>query len=113
METEVREQIINHLAGEITLADLEAWLVASTWEVEVGAADGDLAYSAQLLLAERARQHRSDDDVERELRRLLSTAHLGPRVPIATTSGAITERVIQWTQPQIVGAGRRSAAARG
>jgi hypothetical protein len=112
MSDTIREQVIQHLAGEMTLADLEASLAAATWDLPPTSPDAELAYSLQLLLAEHARGHRTDEEAERGLRRLLWTAHIGAQVPYVTESAAVTERATGWTQPRIVAAGTRSLGAR-
>lgn len=111
MDTTVREKIISYLLGETTLSDLEEWLTLSTWEIEAADADSEVAFDAQILLAEHARGDRNDDDLARALRRLIAMARIGNPPPVATTANAVTERATGWTQPRIVGAGRRSAAA--
>jgi hypothetical protein len=110
METEIREQIIRHLLGELSLADLEAWLIESTWDRDDPSTD--LAYSLQLLLAERTQGHRDDAAVERALRNALSTARLGAVPLVATATSAITEKAARWGQNQFAVADRRSVPAR-
>jgi hypothetical protein len=110
MDAEIREQIIRHLLGELSLADLEAWLIESTWDREDPSTD--LAYSLQLLLAERAQGHRDDSAVERALRNVLSTARLGTAPPVSTATSAITEKAARWVQNQFAVADTRSAPAR-
>jgi hypothetical protein len=119
METEIREQIIRHLAGELTLDELAAWLIEATWDVDQRADHraAELAYSMQLLFAERDRGHRSDAEVERLLRQIASTARMGENVTVATGSSAVTDAGqitgpgVRWGQAQFVGAGRRSEPA--
>ena len=120
METEIREQIISHLAGELTLDELSEWLITATWDIN-GADDprgAELAYSVQLLFAERDRGHRDDPEIDRALRRIASTVRIGDASAVivatgsstVTTEGSITAPGVRWGQAQYVGAGRQSEA---
>jgi hypothetical protein len=110
-ENEVREQIVRHLSGEISLTDLQQWLIESTWDVgEARDTATELAYSAQLVIAERERGHRTDEELRRSLERIAFTilAPLGQPATegIATGSVAVTQEL-----PERVVVGTRSAGA--
>lgn len=53
----IRERIIAFLAGELSLADFQEWLVGATWDIEErGELDAlDLNYEIKLALAEHSR----------------------------------------------------------
>jgi hypothetical protein len=110
MENEVRGQIIRHLAGQISRADLQQWLVESTWDADAANDPAaELAYAAQLVLAEHERGHRTDDELVQLLERIAFTisAPLGePATEVSTGSLGVTKEL-----PELVVAGTRSAGA--
>lgn len=110
-DANVRDRIAAFLLGEVSRADLEEWLTASTWDADAVTADTEVAFDAQLLLAEHARGDRDDAELEQEFRRLVVTARIGVAPIVATTANAVTERAT-WAQPRIVVAGTRLAGAR-
>jgi hypothetical protein len=72
---DIRERLIIYLAGNLSLLDLQEWLVGATWNVE---ASGDpaavnLTYDTKLALAEHSRGDISLDELRRRLRELVGT----------------------------------------
>lgn len=105
LENQIRDWILRYLAREISLQDLEQWLVPATWDVDEqrDPAIAELAFTTQLLLAERAKGHLSEAALDAEFRRIASMARLGERQPWATASSATTRRD-RWTlQGAVVG----------
>lgn len=111
MENEIRERLTRYLAGQVRLAELEAWLLAETWDLneEVAPEAAVLAYSALLAIAERGRDHLSEREVRARLWSLALTAHLGEAPRTTTGSSSSTHRA-ELTPSQFAVAGRRSEA---
>jgi len=92
----IRERLISYLLGEISLAELEEWVVSETWNVHQTGDQStqDLVFSVELLLAEHSSGHRTEEELREEFRKLLSTVHmqasLGPGQAIFTTGSSST-----------------------
>jgi hypothetical protein len=110
LESQIREWIVRYLAEEVSLDDLQGWLLPSTFDLDERSdpASADLAFSTQLLLAERARDHLSQSALDEHLRRLAGMASLGPPVHRATATAASTQQAPLTLQ--VAAAGRSRAA---
>jgi len=102
----IRDKVISYLSGEISLDELEDWVVTRTWDVDkTGDWEGaDLAHGIELLLAEYTNGHRSEEELREQFHAMLSTIHVStggspyePRI-ITGTSWVITEH-----EPTIIG----------
>src|SRR5206468_9973742 len=93
LENQIREWILRYLAGEVTVDELQAWLVPNTFDVDErnDPATADLAFSAQLLLAERAHDHLTKPALDVHLRRLAEMASLGAPMQRVTATAASTQ----------------------
>ncbi len=87
---------MSYLLDEISLAELEEWLVSESWDVHKHRDQGvqDLVYGIELLLAEHSSGHRTEEELREEFRKLLSTVHvqasLGPGQATFTTGSSST-----------------------
>jgi hypothetical protein len=111
LESQMREWIVRYLAREVALQDLEAWLVPASWDIdeEDDPGSAEVAYTAQLLLAERAHDHLSQTALDEHLRQLVSKGRLGVSSQQVTASSASTQQA-PWTL-QVAGVGKRSEVA--
>lgn len=106
VETQIREWIARYLQGEVSLRELEEWLIPATWDISADDASAwILTHTIQLVLAERARGHLDDLDLRARLRDLSEHVALGAPSLLSTATSAVTQR------PQLVPS-RFSAADR-
>jgi hypothetical protein len=112
MEQEIREQLVTYLAGETSPRDLEAWLLAETWEADdpEEPAASELAYGALLALAEHSREHLEVPELRKRIEWLALSARFGEPVQSVTASSSPT-RPVRWALSQFAAAGRQSEAA--
>lgn len=111
MENQIRDHLVQYLAGEATLEEFERWFVPATWDVErVEPAATGIVYAIQLALAEYGRGHLTEASLRRHLKDLAETADLGTPRSQTTASGGSTQRS-RWVLPQLVVADRPHATA--
>jgi hypothetical protein len=93
VETEIREHAVAYLAGEASLDDFERWFIPATWDLEARADVKTLrlAYGINLLLAERAQEHVTEPELQRDLRTLVQRGSLGEPQMMFTRSSAVTQ----------------------
>jgi hypothetical protein len=70
-ENQIRERVARYLVGEISLDELEDWLVERSWNMhrDSDEAAQKLAAAIELRLAEHSSGHLSDDGLRKELLR--------------------------------------------
>ena len=111
-ESEIRNQLVRFLAGEISLDEFEDWFVQKSWDAHGGSDPSTqrLASAVELRLAEHSSGHLSEVDLQDELRPFVSqysvsvslTAH--PITLVSTgASNSFTFRVAQLGQPFGIG----------
>jgi len=112
LNAEIRERLVRYLAGEISLAAFQEWLVPRAWDVEQSgnAAAIELANELELRLAEYTSGHRTEAELREALLPLVRTQHsvYGASVPTATSASVTTRSPVTWTSGA---AGRGFAAA--
>lgn len=67
---ELRDTVARYLSHELSLGDLESWLIPATWEVEDYAVV-ELVRQIKLPLAEYLAGHRSEEDLRTRLESIL------------------------------------------
>lgn len=95
-EVEIREQLVNCLAGELDLDAFDEWLTEATWNIHQSGDEAAqrLAYAIELRLFERSSGHLSDDDLDAELAALVGRyratveAGAGPTPTVETAATA-------------------------
>jgi hypothetical protein len=104
---------VRYLADEVSLDDLRDWLVPATFDVDEKSdpTSADLAYSIQLLLAERDHDHLSEGALGQHLRRLAAMASLGAPTSRATASAASTLQARLTLQVAAAGRSRGAVSA--
>ena len=72
----IRERVTAYLAGDLTRAQFQEWLVANTWDVEQRGDPQatDLTYEIKLALAEHSRGDISRTQLQDRLRDAIKTA---------------------------------------
>lgn len=100
MEAEIRERLVDYLAGEVSRGDLEAWLLAETWELDDTdePAAAALAYGALRAISERAHEHIPERGLRGQLAMLALTASLGEPAHSVTATSSPTHRQ-SWALP--------------
>jgi hypothetical protein len=74
LEREVRRLISRYVVGLVGLRDFSLALATTTWDVDAraGKPASDLAYAAELLVAEYTSGHRAESELKLELSALVS-----------------------------------------
>jgi hypothetical protein len=111
MEREIRDQLVGYLAGDVSPADLEAWLLAETWDLDEASEPyaAELAYSALLAISEHGHEHLSRPELRRRVLSLAVQGHLGTPAQSVTASSSSTHQA-RWALSRLAAAGTRSAA---
>ena len=78
LETSIRQQLNRYLSGELTLAEFTDWLVRASWGVDPQDDPGasHLTYAIELVLAERADNVLTADELTSTLRELATSRSL-------------------------------------
>lgn len=86
-ENEIRNAVVNYLAGEQSLDEFEDWLAQRSWNMHLDSDPGaqDLVGKIELALAEYSNGHKSERGLRNELRSLVETC----RVVIGSASSVI------------------------
>lgn len=70
IERELRNRLVQYSAGEMSLAELQDWLVPNTWHLDrtEDQSSGQLVYRIELLLAEYSNGHWTESELRAKLR---------------------------------------------
>lgn len=101
-QLELREKIMQYLAGNLPLSAIEDWLVPSLWE-KTDERSELLATNVLRLLAEYSRKDRSMEELNQELRSLATTyIHSDPMIfTTGTTSSFNPTYRLEWPSADI------------
>jgi hypothetical protein len=105
-EYQVRQWLIRYLSCEVSLDQLEDWLVKRSWNMHLDSDMGaqKLASAVELRLAEHSSGHLSEPELREELRSFANTyvtqLHFGNPLPDITDEGP--NNVIVEVRPQVV-----------
>jgi hypothetical protein len=80
LEKQIREILIRHLRGEISLDEFEDWIVEHSWNMHLDSAKGaqEVVSAIELRLAEYSSGHLDYNDLRHDLQMIL--VH-GPKLP--------------------------------
>jgi hypothetical protein len=98
-EAQIREQLVNYLVGESSLDSFDEWLTAETWNIHQSGDAGavQLTYAIELLLAEHSSGHRSDEQLDTELKALsrdfAANVTIGAAQPVVVEKSATLQPV--------------------
>lgn len=76
IDLQIRQQLAQYLANEISLKDFQDWFVPNTWELEKRTNNQgalDVRNTIDLALAELTNGHLSEDELQRRLLPLVQT----------------------------------------
>lgn len=74
----VRTQIGRYVSGEISLAQLEDWLIPLVWVEDAGPEVVGLAWDAQLLLMEASGRYHTEEELRAQLAPLAALPEAAP-----------------------------------
>jgi hypothetical protein len=114
LERQIREHLVDYLAGQTPLDDFKVWLASVTWEADAPPATIRLANHIKVVLAEHSSGFTDDVEMHNELRDLLQHGEvvLAATAPLRPQSGSSSESIIRrLTFPEpVVGTPRASVS---
>ena len=86
LEKSIRNHLAAYLAGNLSLNELQDWLVGATWNANESASSDaeNLAYSIELVLAEYSGGYLTPDQLRSDLHEILKSADAGAKAAVST-----------------------------